>query len=550
MRAFAALYAALDASTRTQAKVDALSAWLRGAAPADAAWGVYFLTGQRPRRLVPVSVLKTLAADLAGIPTWLFDESYESVGDLAETIALLLPGEGAQADLPLHRVVEDHLLPLAGMDDAARTEALREMWACLPVEQRLVWNKLVTGAFRVGVSRLLVLRALALVSGVSAGTLAHRMMGGWKPGEASWQRLLSADETDADHTRPYPFFLAHPLEQAPAELGARADWQVEWKWDGIRAQLVRRQGNVQLWSRGDELISEAFPELIQAGQGELVEDAVVDGELLVWRNDAPAPFADLQKRLGRKRPERRIQANLPVVLLVYDLLELAGEDLRSLPLAMRREKLEALLQARENGPHTTSRRLLLAPLLTAPTWEALARARSESRKHGVEGLMIKRRDSAYGVGRTRGDWWKWKIEPYTLDAVLVYAQRGHGRRASLYTDYTFAVWDGDELVPFAKAYSGLSDAEIREVDAFIRAHTVEKFGPVRTVEPQLVFEIAFEGLQLSKRHKSGVAVRFPRMLRIRRDKPIQEADRLEQIHAMLRILAADTVTDGCETLPS
>lgn len=525
---FSELFARLDATTSTQAKVEALCRWLAEAPPADAAWGVWFLTGGRPRRLVPVAQIKAVAAELAEVPVWLFDECYDAVGDLAETVALLVPPPAqSQASPPLHQLVEQQLLPLARADEGARAAALRGLWSGLPPAQRLVCNKLLTGSFRVGVSRQLVLRALSLHSGVAVETLAHRLMGGWQPEVAAWYRLLARDESDADRGRPYPFLLAHPLEGEAADLGPRSDWQAEWKWDGIRAQLVRREGAVQLWSRGDELISDAFPELIAAAQS-LPADLVLDGEILVWQDARPEPFTALQKRLGRKSADRRVQARWPALLLAYDLLERDGRDLRAQPLQARRAALEALgLPPPPAGP------LCLAPVHPGADWAALAAARATAREQGVEGLMLKRLASPYGVGRARGDWWKWKIAPYTLDAVLVYAQRGHGRRASLYTDYTFALWQGERLVPFAKAYSGLSDEEIRAVDAFIRAHTLERFGPVRTVAPELVFEIAFEDLQLSSRHKSGVAVRFPRMLRWRRDKRAAEADRLETIHALL-----------------
>jgi DNA ligase-1 len=545
MKAFTALFVALDATTATQVKVAAIARWLRQVPGVDAAWGVWFLIGGRPRRLVPVALLKSLAAETAGIPSWLFDECYDTVGDLAETVALLIPPPAATATAPLpslHELVESCLLPLATLDPPARAELLIRLWSQLAPAERLVWNKLITGAFRLGVSRQLVLRALAEVSGRRSETLAHRMMGGWSPGAAAWQRLLAADESDADCGRPYPFCLAHPLDSEVAELGPLAEWQAEWKWDGIRAQLVRRQGAVQLWSRGDELISASFPELLEAARSRLPVDAVLDGEILVWRDNRPAPFAELQRRLGRTRVTAAVLAEFPVILLAYDLLEYAGQDLRGRPLDDRRALLVALglPELALDGPGG-SVCLQLAPVLAADGWSELAVRRRESRDRGVEGLMLKRRASPYGVGRTRGDWWKWKIDPYSLDAVLIYAQRGHGRRANLYTDYTFAVWQGEALVPFAKAYSGLSDAEIREVDSFIRGHTLERFGPVRTVAPELVFEIAFEDMQLSRRHKSGVAVRFPRMVRLRRDKRPADADHLDAIHAML---AAKTRTAG------
>lgn len=545
MKAFAALYAALDATTRTSAKTDALAAYFRDVPPEDACWAVYFLTGNRPRQAVKTSLLHAWAAEEAHLPPWLFAEAYDAVGDLAETIALILPPPRLSDNTPLHRWIEDRLLPLRTLDEEAQHAALRRYWNELEGTERFVFNKLITGSFRVGVSELLVIRALAAVSGVDAKIIAHRLAGTWEPSPANYLRLVSQEADAFDVSKPYPFFLAHPLENEPATLGDAADWQAEWKWDGIRGQLVKRQGQLFLWSRGEELVSHQFPEIIEAAAA--LPDGVLDGEVLPVKDGQVLPFTALQKRLGRKNPGKKIMQDTPVVFLAYDLLELAGADWRARPLHERRAQLHKLiygLRIDPGGPRV----LQLSDIVRAPSWETLAIARQESRSRGTEGLMLKRRDSPYGVGRPRGDWWKWKIEPYTLDCVLIYAQRGHGKRASLYTDYTFGVWrdrdegkrdaatDADvdamqrrELVPFAKAYSGLSDEEIAEVDAFIRKNTLEKFGPVRTVKPELVFELAFEGIQRSSRHKSGVAVRFPRMARIRRDKKPEDADSLDTI---------------------
>jgi len=301
---------------------------------------------------------------------------------------------------------------------------------------------------------------------------------------------------------------------------------VEWKWDGIRAQLIRRTGRTFLWSGGDELLSGRFPEVEEAA-ALLPEGTVIDGELLPWTGGAPLPFAQMQRRIGRKALGRKILSEVPVVLVAYDLLEERGDDLRALPFAERRARLAVLLAATPSAG-----RLMLSPAVAVQSWPDVERARARARESGAEGLMLKRRNSAYGAGRRRGDWWKWKVEPHSVDAVLIYAQPGSGRRAGLYTDYTFGIWDGDRLVPFAKAYTGLTDDEIRQVDAFIRRHTIEKFGPVRTVKPELVFELAFEGIQRSSRHKSGIAVRFPRMARWRTDKRPEEADTLATVQAL------------------
>jgi DNA ligase-1 len=546
MKAFAALYRALDATTSSLGKQAALQAYLAQAAPRDAAWAVYFLAGGKPRQIVPVKLLRELAQQAAGLPEWLFVECYEAVGDLAETIALLLPPPDAPADLGLATWVEEHLLPLRGQPPQTQAEALLAQWRMLEAADRLVYFKLITGAFRVGVSRLQVTQALAAHAALDPKRVAQRLMGythiGARPGTADFEALI-APESDGEQRRatsgqPYPFFLAHPYNEPvtvmPASLGAVDQWQIEWKWDGIRAQVVRRAGQAWLWSRGEELVSDRFPELMTMAQA-LPDGTVLDGEIVVWREGRVQPFAELQKRIGRKTLSARLLKELPVVLLAYDLLEWQGQDLRAQPLSARQPLLDALLQ------QTDHPQLLPSPRLQAPDWADLARQREAARSMGVEGMMLKAMDSHYGVGRTKasGVWWKWKIDPLSIDAVLIYAQRGHGRRASLYSDYTFAVWDGEpgmperRLVPFAKAYSGLSDAEMARVDAIIRKTTIESFGPVRSVKPTLVFELGFEGIARSSRHKSGIAVRFPRMLRWREDKPVDEADTLDNLRALL-----------------
>jgi DNA ligase-1 len=534
---FSQLYGALDASTRTNDKVAVLVEYFRASPPEDACWAVYFLTGNRPRQAVTAKKLQAFAAEAGGLPDWLFAESYDAVGDVAETIALILPPPTAVSALPLHQWITERLATLKKLSDEEQKQRLHEYWRELDQQQRFVFNKLITGGFRVGVSSLLVIRALAEVTGLDAKVISHRLAGDWQPTQKNYLALISHQVNSFDVSKPYPFFLAHPvaddalLEQ---QLGERAEWQAEWKWDGIRGQLVKRRGEIFLWSRGEELVSAQFPEVIAASSS--LPDGVLDGEILAMRDGRVMPFTALQKRLGRKDPGKKILAATPVVFLAYDVLEIDGEDVRGQPLHQRRTRLHEIIygQPLADGAQRT---LQLSDIVRAPSWATLAIAREESRARGTEGLMLKRRDSVYGVGRTRGDWWKWKVAPMTIDAVLVYAQRGHGKRASLYTDYTFAIWretnGSRELVPFAKAYSGLSNDEIATVDAFIRKNTLEKFGPVRTVKPELVFELGFEGIQRSNRHKSGVAVRFPRMLRMRPDKKIEDADSLATIETML-----------------
>ena len=525
MQRFAECYRRLDETTKTNRKIAAMRDYFAHAAPADAAWAVYFLCGQKPKRLILVRNLAHWATELAEIPEWMFLECYEAVGDLAETIALLLPPPTNSSHRPLHEWMEEVLLPLARLPEPEQRSALRQAWSTLTPEERLVFNKLVTGAFRVGVSQGLVVRALAEVAGLSPAVIAHRLMGAWQPTAEFFRDLLAPDTGAADRSRPYPFCLAHPLQIDPQELGPVENWSAEWKWDGIRAQLIRRGGETHLWSRVEEPMLERFPEIAGAATA-LPDGTVLDGEILAWRDDV-LPFGELQKRIGRKFVGKKLLADVPVRLVVFDILEENGIDLRRQPLRARRARLDALLSTAPAGVLTPSQ------IITAQSWEDLAQLRATSRSRQVEGLMLKRLDSPYEVGRVTGSWWKWKIEPYSCDAVLIYAQRGSGRRASLYTDYTFAAWDNGQLVPFAKAYSGLSDEEIREVDRFVRQNTVEKFGPVRSVKPELVFELAFEGIQLSTRHKSGIAVRFPRIARWRRDKRPEDVDSLETVKGLL-----------------
>jgi DNA ligase 1 len=575
MKRFSALFAELDATTSTNAKVEALQRYFEQAPAADAAWAVYFLAGGKPRQVMSLAHMAQLACEVAGIAPWLFDESYQAVGDLAETIALVLPREGEPSDVGLATWIEERLLPLRGMSEPEIAARIKSHWRELDTQGRFLLTKLVGGGFRVGVSKLLVQRALAAHGGVDAKRVAQRMMGYTDgkvmPSPERFQALIAKHEEGAaplqDEGQPYPFFLAHQLDAPPevfaSRLGPPGDWQVEWKYDGIRGQIVKRGGKVWVWSRGEELVTERFPE-IEALASELPDGTVLDGEIMVWKEEEeagplgtlagrPAPFSLLQQRIGRKLLNKKVLAEAPVTFIAYDLLEQDGRDVRELPQRERRGRLEALL---------APTKFKLSPIEAALSWLEFAQRRQRSRELGVEGFMLKRLDAAYGTGRTKAEglWWKWKIEPMTIDCVLVYAQAGHGRRASVYTDYTFAVWnrppkdkaeadavleaiarkeapqpDALQLVAFAKAYSGLTDEEFRQVDAIIRKTTLEKFGPVRSVRPSLVFELGFEGINRSPRHKSGIAVRFPRMLRIRFDKPLHEANTLQDLETLLKL---------------
>ena len=533
---FARLFEAIDRTTSTNAKVAAMARYFAEAPPADAAWAVFFLTGRRLKRLVPYAAIHDWTLSATGLPSWLVEESYSVVGDGAETAALVLdqlPQVEDRERLPLASWVEERILALRTMDPDAQRARVTTWWAPLDRMQRFVLLKLITGELRVGVSQTLVVRALAEASDLPVATVAARLMGDWTPTPEWFTSLRAQDAADVDQSRPYPFFLASPLEADPATLGEPSQWVLEWKWDGIRAQLVRRGDAVHLWSRGEEVITQRFPE-ITAAATHLPSGTVLDGEVLAFRDDRPLPFSALQQRIGRQKQVAQMARAVPVVFMAYDILEESGEDIRILPLHQRRARLVQLLTPAPGTPSSSAAGVLrVSPLVAVESWDDLARRRDDSRSRGVEGLMLKRSASAYGVGRKRGEWWKWKIDPYTIDAVLIYAQPGSGKRASLLTDYTFGVWHEGALVPVAKAYSGLSNEEIGEMDRWIRRHTVERFGPVRHVEPVHVFELGFDGIARSPRHRSGIAVRFPRMLRWRRDKRPEEADTLENVQRLL-----------------
>ncbi|MGZ2258445.1 ATP-dependent DNA ligase [Roseobacter sp. A03A-229] len=530
MKRFAALFSAIDQSTKTTVKVAALADYFADAPDDDRLWTIALFSGRRPKRAVTTTRLREWAAEQAGIPLWLFEESYPIVGDLAETIALVLPPVETTSERSLSEWIMQ-LRSLAEVEEDNRKIAVLEAWSQLGGTERFVFNKLITGGFRMGVSQKLMTRALSKATGKPEAELAHRLMGNWHPDDTTWESLIEADDASADASRPYPFYLAYALEDGPEALGVPEEWRAEWKWDGIRGQLILRDGQYFVWSRGEELMTDRFPELARAVDF-LPTGTVLDGELLVWhpQTESPASFNALQRRIGRKTVPKKLLAEAPVVLHAYDLLEWQGEDLRDTPFAERRALLESACA--ELPPEAPVR---LSPQLDFDSWDELAEIRAIARDENAEGLMLKRARSPYLVGRKKGDWWKWKLDPLTIDAVMIYAQAGHGRRANLFTDFTFAVWNGNDLVPFTKAYSGLTDAEFREITKWVRKNTLQRFGPVRQVTPHHVFEIAFEGIQASPRHKSGVALRFPRMSRWRQDKPLQEANTLDDLKDMLRI---------------
>jgi DNA ligase-1 len=536
MKAFAQLFLSLDETNKTNEKVKVLKDYLTAVPDTDKMHMLALFAGRLPKRQINSTLIRNWAIEASGIPVWLFEESYHVVGDLAETMALLMPQSTTSSSKTLTEWIAE-INSLADKTEEEKKTWLLNSWAMLDSQERFVFNKLLTGGFRVGVSQNLVIKALAEISGIEAPILTHRIMGSWQPEIYQYSQLIQEKDDSDDISRPYPFFLAYPIQetsekQKSAEelkdaLGDSEEWQAEWKWDGIRAQMIKRNGRIFIWSRGEDLSTGKFPEL-HPFLNALPDGTAIDGEILSFKNGLPMPFNVLQTRIGRKNINKKILEESPVAVIAYDCLEYMGEDIRYKTQTERRLILEGL-QSATSFPQIFN----ISALIPFNSWEELSTIREQSRAMIAEGIMLKRKSAQYQVGRRRGDWWKWKIDPLSVDAVMIYAQKGHGRRADLYTDYTFAVWDGDKLVPFAKAYSGLTDQEINKVDNFVKRNTLEKFGPVRTVKPELVFEIGFEGINRSTRHKSGIALRFPRILRWRHDKPKEEADTLESLKALL-----------------
>jgi DNA ligase-1 len=524
MQIFAELIHRLDQSNKTGDKLEALDWFFSNAAPADSVWVIAIFSHRRPKRQVSTRQLRNWCQEKAGIPDWLFEESYQTVGDLAETIALLLPAPSRTHNVSLSDWIT--WLQELPSEEALKKQKILAAWDQFTSLERFVFNKLITGGFRIGVSQNLLIQALSKFTGLPQAQVAHRLMGNWDPEQISLQELLHPENSEEDYSKPYPFFLAHPIETEFLESSTVSEWIAEWKWDGIRGQLIRRGQQSFIWSRGEELANDKFPEILEF-LDQLPDGTVIDGEVLAYQEDSPLPFSVLQTRITRKSLSKKILLEAPVSFIAFDLLEWEGKDLRNEPLSKRKAFLEELVQ-QANHP-----KFKLSETLPFGSWEELARVRENARDLQTEGLMLKKKDSLYETGRKRGAWWKWKLDPLHIDGVLIYAQKGHGRRADLFTDYTFGVWDGEVLVSFAKAYSGLTNAEIREVDAYVKKNTKEKFGPVRTVTPGLVFEIAFEGIQASPRHKSGVALRFPRIARWRKDKTIDQANTLADLKALL-----------------
>jgi len=529
MKEFALLIKQLGTSTKTNEKLDALSGYFSTAADTDKVWVIALFSGRRPKRMISSGFLSLWCMEIAGLPAWLFEECYHTVGDLGETIALLLPETDTKniPDKSLSYFLES-FIRLEKANEAVKKDFIISSWMTMTKDERFVFNKLLTGNFRIGVSQKMIVNALAKTVKLDPNVIAHRISGNWDPATTSFKDLLSEEASSIDLSKPYPFYLAYALDTGAKELGPESEWQAEWKWDGIRGQMIKRNNEFFVWSRGEELMTEKFPEYHDLKKV-LPDGIVLDGEIIPSIDKKPLPFALLQTRIGRKNITKKHLQDAPIAFFAYDILEYEGNDIREWPLEKRRSLLEEIV-TRIDHPV-----LLLSPVINFSSWEQLSAIRESSREMGSEGIMLKRRSSTYQVGRKVGDWWKWKIDPLVIDAVMIYAQKGHGRRSNLYTDYTFAVKDEDKLVSFAKAYSGLTDKEFAQVDAFVKRNSLEKFGPVRTVKPELVFEIAFEGIAASNRHKSGVALRFPRINRWRKDKKPDEINTLDDLKKMLEV---------------
>tara|TARA_R110002126_G_scaffold291790_1_gene458454 strand:+ start:36093 stop:37670 length:1578 start_codon:yes stop_codon:yes gene_type:complete len=525
MQDFSNLISAIEITNKTNAKIDALVHYFKTAPDKDKLWLIALFTGKRPSRPVKSNLMKEWCIAITQLPEWLFLESYSTVGDLGETLALLLPNPKNKIEKPLHIWIEE-LINLKQKTDEEKKVYVLQAWNGLETQQRLIFNKLIGGSFRIGVSKKTLVNALAKLSGIDANQLMHSIIGNWTPDSITFDALLNGEHINYDNSKPYPFCLAYALEKDLQDLGDEKNWQVEYKWDGIRGQIIKRNEEVFIWSRGEELVTQQFPELV-AAVATLEGNFVIDGEILAIKDNAVLLFNDLQKRLNRKNVTKKLLEEVPVGLYIYDILEIEKLDLRAQSMENRREKLEQLFH------QNTSEILKLSKVIDFNNWNELDALRNEARSFNSEGLMLKKKSSIYHVGRKKGDWWKWKVDPLTIDAVMIYAQKGSGRRSSKYTDYTFAVQHDDKLVTVAKAYSGLTDKEITEISRWVNKNAIEKFGPVRTVKPELVFEIAFEGIAYSKRHKSGVALRFPRMKRWRKDKTVKDIDTIESVKALI-----------------
>ncbi|MGB0914279.1 MAG: cisplatin damage response ATP-dependent DNA ligase, partial [Phaeobacter italicus] len=466
------------------------------------------------------------AAEQADLPLWLLQESQAVVGDMAETIALVLPRPTCQSDISLSDLIS-LIADLATLREDQKRDRVQSVWDKLGVDERCLFNKLITGGFRVSVTQKQMARALARVSGLNETALIHRLAKGWKPDQISFAEFIAADSEGDDASHPYPIFPTRPLEGLPPKLGLARNWVSEWKWDGIRGQLIVRNRRHYIWSRSQELVTERFPELGRSADF-LPDGTVIDGEIIAWQAGLPLPLNAVEKRIGRKTVPKALLRDAPCILMAFDLLEQDGIDLRPLPLKDRQARLQRLMR---DVPCEAG--LRLSEQIEFDDWNELTSIRAIARDRRTRGVMLKHRESPYPATPEQGNWRAWEVDPLTMDAVMIYAQSGQGRALTPVTELTLAVWSGNELVPIAKVRPELSTAELGELTAWIQKNTTQRFGPVRQVTPQQVFGLAFDTVCESPRHKSGISLRNPRLTRWHRDSPVQQATTLDDLRVLL-----------------
>ncbi len=541
LKKFSELFVDLDSSNSTNNKIEVLKNYFLYNDPINNSWAIYLLTGKSNRRFISGRYLKNLFSQIYKYPEWLIDTCYLKVGDSAEVITLLLKNKSTfrkkkLSNISLNELLSKTIPDLSKLNEEEKNLKIKNIWETLPDDNHLIFNKILTGTFRVGVSIGLITKSISKLVNIDEEIISHRLMGNFEPSIDSYEFLINKNiNLEELNSKPFPFLLANTFEEKIFKHSTN-DFQFEWKYDGIRIQLIKRSGNVSLWTRGQELVNESFPELVEK-MSYIKDDFVLDGELLVWnfKEQIAFDFSFLQKRINRKSPTRSVQKKYPIIYIAYDLLEINGRDIREIKLENRRIELERYFSKWQNKTENNISDIFkICDLIFPKDWSDALNYKEKSRENNTEGLIIKKKTSIYSSGRKKGIWWKYKVDPMQLDAVLIYAKGGSGRRAGLYTDYSFALWKDQELIKFASAYSGLTNIEIKELDKWIRKNTIEKFGPVRSLKPEMVFEISFEKIQISKRHKSGIAVRFPRITKWRKDKKINDADSLENAYELMK----------------
>jgi len=527
MKAFAKLISNLEQTSKEAFKVTALAQYFSNATDEDKLWTLALFTGTRPKRVVDIKALKEFAEQVYTEGEWLFEASHQIVGDMAETIAYFLPKAKRNGNHTLSEWIS-MIRTIFNAERIDQRDAITKAWDTLRPEERFIFNKLITGGFRIDVSLKLLSKALAIVTGKDENLLAHKLNSDWHPDEVSFETLIFTENPEAEKSKPYPFHLAHTLESTVAELGDISNWQVERKWDGIRVQVIVRGNKISIWSRKGDILSSKVPELKPLAES-MEDGTVLDGELICFKNGKILPINNLRTRFGRRNNSKKQFEESPCVFMAYDILEFKGEDIRNKDLAERRKKLEKVILQY----YDEHKIILLSDIINNDNWESINSEREKSREHQVTGLVLKNKKSIYGSSRVEGDWWKWPVDPLFIDAILLYAQAGEGGSSKMYREYSFALWHGEDLVTFAKAKSGLEDKELKELTSFVKKNTKEKFGPVRSVAAVQIFRLAFDSITASKRHKSGILLKNPRLIEWLRDKNIEDGNNLDDLKKML-----------------